>query len=1001
MLSYPENTVWYIEARPWNGPKDGQAGFAQVDPVSRGSGVVVTFIKVSETGERKPRSYILTCAHVVRDREDRLLEDIVCYPPSSGYVRTGENSRRCGTFPNAEAQPAKVSKLSPCCAALGPRPVELKNTLASDWVLLEIEDPSFYHQQSIRVYGHPQERKDGTLKVIGFPFGAGMLAEKQKAEAEGRGKDYPFWKDGRTVKATLAENFRLLEHAEPGILDYEGPEEARPGMSGGGVFDDDGVLVAIHRSSTDSTMRRGSVRSESIVRSLHDTHQMEFAPGKKVSGHGKDWRAVLKMWSGIAAAFAILWLLVTVFWQSQPTKPNPILLKVYARHLTEERGIVPVSGLRIGFESDQWPGVSIDGETDPSGLAQITFTPNSAPKTGDTIFGHLVCRNEPSLLGDDTPFILVPHGRMADRVTKEMQIPITRGAVDCLVMGKRAYLGGLLTRAFANSEREAPPVNGNSPQNLIGAITDISSLKGFTEEETQFATEGWSENLKKERPVVTFNELGNYLPADAAALRKLAGAVGRFRVEDGRSPYSSSAFLIADNLALVPDYALPSSVAASKMLIDFPNPGGVDSITVVKVAWRSGRLGVALCEISKTQRLPLNVGIRKPTTEAASTDFSLSGRKIVVLGFPNADSRLPREINDLFIGVGNQLAVMSGRILPPTEGKAENVEMSHDATTSAGVGGGPVIDLDSLSVIAMHKGGIFTGERKENQATALEAVWDDSSFLEALRPYELVLTESLGAVAPDPLRLSKADRFVSGYIPTFLGCSIPLPMVVSKLAENEPNIRLLDYVNFSIHMHPERRMALFAAANIDRSLLGRVRRERDVWYFDPRISRDAQFGEEIYSQNEFDRGHLIARTAVAWGPTFGYSEKAASSVFYWSNATPQHMHFNQSGWMKLERKVYEELQPESKRLSVFCGPVFDPSDIKERDALVPRRFWMIAVYENSENAQKPIVHAFLAEQYRFDAATEPVFVGRSDDCVKQATVEEIQSVTGLRFSIPK
>ena len=886
----------------------------------------------------------------------------------------------------------------------GPRPKLVRDTLASDWVLLEIDDPSFYHQPAIRALGDEQPLKDKTLTVTGFPFGAGTIAERQEAEAQGRGKDYPFWKDGRPVLAATAKSFRPADHAEPGMLDYEGPEETRPGMSGGGIFDDDRAFVGIHRSNSDPTMRRGAVRAESIARFLRDTHRMEFSPGT-TPRHDHWYRRTIVKRSLIAAGACAFLLLVTFWlWPKPVPVPNPIELKVYVSHHTEKRGPIPVAGLKVAFESDQWSGISTDGETDSDGLAVIKFMPNSRPAPGDRIFGYLICRNEPAGLGDDGPYILRRHGRFSDGATKEKPLDLTRGAIDCFLYGRKAYWGETFTRAFADNtaQQNTPPEIKSGTQNLIQEIAKISSLEGFSKEETQFATEGWSEQLKKERPVVSLQELEKHLPADATALRRLAGSVGRLRVENGDSPYSSSAFLIAENLVLVPEYALPSNLPSSKMRIEFPNVGDSDSVAVVKVPWVSKEHRVALCEISKTHRAPLKIGIRRPMPqEPAAGSISLSGRKIVVLGFPSADLRLPKEINDLFVGVGNRLAVMPGKIMAPKSGKSPNGEISHDATTSAGVGGGPVIDLDSLLVIAMHKGGIFAGERKENQAVELKVLWDDPSFREALLPYGKVLTESLRAPESDPLRLSKSDRFVAAYNPTFLGCSIALPSVISKSGEQERDSIILDYVNFSVRMHPVRRMALFAAANIDRSLLKRVRRDPDVWHFDPRISRNAQFGEEIYAKNDFDRGHLIARSSVAWGPTLGFSEKAASSVFYWPNATPQHMHFNQTAWSKLEQEVYHELHPESNRLAVFCGPVFDASDIKERDAFVPRRFWMIGVYENPDNAEKPKVHAFLAEQYRFDASNEPVFVGRSNDCVKSTTVEEIQSVTGLRISIPK
>ncbi|MGZ0710066.1 ABC-three component system protein [Coraliomargarita sp. W4R53] len=276
MPNYPENTVWYIEARPWDGPKDGEAGFARVDPINRGSGVVISLIKTLPGGQREPRSYILTCAHVVRDDNDQLLEDIVCYPAGAGYIRTAENTRRCGTFPNTMAEAAKVSKHSPCQGELGARSAELKNDRASDWVLLEIEDPSFYYQPAIGGL-HSGVNMDAMMfHVIGYPFGAGTVLEK--LQGEGNGNAYPFWEDGKLVSPRTAQNFRPIMGAAPGLLDYEGSEETRPGMSGGGLFDTDGKFIGIHLSHTDSTMTRSAILAEVIVRTLQDVHALEFAP---------------------------------------------------------------------------------------------------------------------------------------------------------------------------------------------------------------------------------------------------------------------------------------------------------------------------------------------------------------------------------------------------------------------------------------------------------------------------------------------------------------------------------------------------------------------------------------------------------------------------------------------------------------------------------------------------------------------------------------------------
>ncbi len=268
-LSYPENTVWYIEARPWSGTEDNP-GFAPANPTSMGSGVVVTSIRITKTAEgdeqREARSYILTCAHVVRDRSDCLLEDIICYPPGKGFIGTMENSRRSGTFENARVRAASVSKYSPCKGEPGPRPDDLKNDPASDWVLLEIDDPTFRHQPSVKALLREDELSaDATLQVTGFPGG-----------------DIT-WTNGDMVSPATAEGFRLRGDSTPGILDYEGPEETRAGMSGCGIFDEKGTLVGIHQSYTDIKMKRSGVRVDGIIQQLRLVHHVEFAAGLRSS----------------------------------------------------------------------------------------------------------------------------------------------------------------------------------------------------------------------------------------------------------------------------------------------------------------------------------------------------------------------------------------------------------------------------------------------------------------------------------------------------------------------------------------------------------------------------------------------------------------------------------------------------------------------------------------------------------------------------------------------
>jgi S1-C subfamily serine protease len=253
----PKNTVWYIEARPWVGRRDNP-GFAQARPVSMGSGVLVTL--ALDNSKPKTRTYILTCAHVIRDwKDDLLLEDIICYPPRTGFIKTSGDSRKSGEG-IASALPAKVSKYSPCQGKLAPRPYELKSDPASDWALLEINQSPVHQQPSAYALYEGAFSENQLFEVIGFPSGALT------------------WKNGDLVYATSARTLRPRMYSEPGMIDYYGPEETRAGMSGGGLFDKNGFLVGIHRFTTDAVMKRGGIRADTISKHLKKAHNLVFSP---------------------------------------------------------------------------------------------------------------------------------------------------------------------------------------------------------------------------------------------------------------------------------------------------------------------------------------------------------------------------------------------------------------------------------------------------------------------------------------------------------------------------------------------------------------------------------------------------------------------------------------------------------------------------------------------------------------------------------------------------
>jgi endonuclease G len=225
-----------------------------------------------------------------------------------------------------------------------------------------------------------------------------------------------------------------------------------------------------------------------------------------------------------------------------------------------------------------------------------------------------------------------------------------------------------------------------------------------------------------------------------------------------------------------------------------------------------------------------------------------------------------------------------------------------------------------------------------------------------------------------------------GYDPGFLdldgGERVPLPDVteegsglVSKLADGSHELK---YHRFSVVMHKQRRLALFTASNVswqreDKFLSdGRKPSRRQLngfdtdvaqegWVSDHRIPLEEQLPDKFYikDQGHFDRGHLVRRDDVAWGESFEQMQKGNGDTFHTTNCSPQVADFNQAlkgvdNWGDLETLI--ERETTSERVTVFSGPVLDPSDeafIGVDDSgqvkiQIPKQFWKIVVAKTDD-----------------------------------------------------
>ncbi|MFJ6155862.1 DNA/RNA non-specific endonuclease [Pseudarthrobacter sp. NPDC092184] len=259
-----------------------------------------------------------------------------------------------------------------------------------------------------------------------------------------------------------------------------------------------------------------------------------------------------------------------------------------------------------------------------------------------------------------------------------------------------------------------------------------------------------------------------------------------------------------------------------------------------------------------------------------------------------------------------------------------------------------------------------------------------------------------GAVVEEAVAIDPDYSGRKGYDPEFLGVHIPLPsLTAEQRADAAQNRRaapgqdptVLDYHHFSLVMNRRRRLALYTAVNVDGRLSQSPKRERDRWYFDPRLDRSEQIGGDLYAGNDFDRGHLVRRLDPVWGPDT-LARAANDDTFHFANCSPQHKKFNQGAslWAGLEDYLLDTAKADKLRLTVFTGPVFTDGDPEFQGTRIPLAFWKIPVFQRPDGS--PSASAFMISQHELvgdmlkEAFTPVTF---------QVPVRRISELTGLDF----
>lgn len=251
-------------------------------------------------------------------------------------------------------------------------------------------------------------------------------------------------------------------------------------------------------------------------------------------------------------------------------------------------------------------------------------------------------------------------------------------------------------------------------------------------------------------------------------------------------------------------------------------------------------------------------------------------------------------------------------------------------------------------------------------------------------------------------KLLEANQIMfSGYDPEFLGSKVPLPSIPDEmLGKTFQNGRPVDYLNYSLVLQTERRVALFTASNLDRQHL-RVLPQAAVGFdLDPRVPADLQAQASWFQDNGLDRGHLVTRQEIAWGASLDAEAEVAaaqlqSMVNVYTNITPQFDTLNRDVWVGLEQWVLTVFYKGADRVTIFSGPVLDENDPVIYGVQVPRHFWKVVVSGRLTRTRELAVEAFLIPQLQSDAKIERAWTFSPD--IFRVRVEDLEKLTSLDF----
>ncbi len=253
---------------------------------------------------------------------------------------------------------------------------------------------------------------------------------------------------------------------------------------------------------------------------------------------------------------------------------------------------------------------------------------------------------------------------------------------------------------------------------------------------------------------------------------------------------------------------------------------------------------------------------------------------------------------------------------------------------------------------------------------------------------------------PEPRDIEPADG--RGFATAFLVRTVALPLPASRSVENDLVVvngrAVVDYTHFSLAMSKSRRFARWVAWNIDGGSIKRISRTGIPFIKDPGVPAQFQVGNELYSNNPLDRGHIARRQDLLWG-ALAEAEQANTDSFFFTNITPQHSAFNQSGahgiWGELENAIFDDVDVADLRISAIGGPIFGDRDPEYRQVKLPKEFFKI-LYWREQGSDALSAKGYVLTQS--DLISELEALELPEFAVFEVPIGEIGRRTGLVLS---